>query len=555
MSHTSAQDIDEEIDIDEDPFHESDVDHSDFVPETDSDLNTTTQEMAQDIESNVSNWDFTEIDETQLFELPTTSAVKNKNRRNKNLGKEYVTNKKKIVPAKKIKALSKCRRLCNTHLNFEEQKMIFILYWNLGDYNKRRQYLSGLIDVEFKKTHTINNVGNRQYNYLYNCEINGQRRRVCKQCFMKIYAETAQSIKTVTKCKVKESSVEIVQCDKRGKHFPEHKLSTEKYQEVLDHINSFPKYVSHYSRRHTKQLYLQCNLSMAELYRLYTNKFSQPVSLSTYREIFQKLDIKFKKPHIDVCNKCETLRIDIKNALTEDEIAMNILKQQNHHDEADMAYESKKHDKELSSKDKSIKMYTFDLQQCLPTPHLNAAMFFYKRPLWTFNFTMHDGATNRANCYIWNETIAKRGANEISSCIFKCIMELPIHVKHVILYSDSCPGQNRNSYICAMFEKVLEDHQTIELIDHKFLVVGHTHMECDTVHSQIEKKKKKCVNSIHHPHDWATLIATTNHKYIAIEMVQDQYFDFGSLLKNKYTWRNTNTLGACNTTYVYIFLV
>ncbi|XP_036340055.1 uncharacterized protein LOC118749365 [Rhagoletis pomonella] len=182
------------------------------------------------------------------------------------------------------------------------------------------------------------------------------------------------------------------------------------------------------------------------------------------------------------------------------------LKQQNHHDEADMAYESKKHDKELSSKDKSIKMYTFDLQQCLPTPHLNAAMFFYKRPLWTFNFTMHDGATNRANCYI-------------------------------------CPGQNRNSYIFAMFEKVLEDHQTIELIDHKFLVVGHTHMECDTVHSQIEKKKKKFVNSIHHPHDWATLIVTTNHKYNAIEMVQDQYFDFGSLLKNKYTWRNTNTLG------------
>ncbi|XP_039954189.1 uncharacterized protein LOC120770666 [Bactrocera tryoni] len=219
------------------------------------------------------------------------------------------------------------------------------------------------------------------------------------------------------------------------------------------------------------------------------------------------------------------------------------LQLKNHHDAADFAYDCKKRDKELSRQDKSVKMFSFDLQQCLPTPYLKASMFFYKRPLWTFNLTIHDGATNKANCYIWHEAIAKRGANDIGSCIYKCLASLSNDVKHVILYSDSCTGQNRNSYICAMFAKVLEDHPTIETIDHKFLVVGHTHLECDTVHAQIEKKKKYTSVSIQHPHDWSNLIAATNKKYITQEMKQEEFYNFNALMKDKYTWRNNNTEG------------
>ncbi|XP_067614936.1 uncharacterized protein, partial [Eurosta solidaginis] len=219
------------------------------------------------------------------------------------------------------------------------------------------------------------------------------------------------------------------------------------------------------------------------------------------------------------------------------------LQLQKHHDAADFAYACKKRDKELSLQDKSVKMFSFDLQQCLPTPYLKASIFFYKRPLWTFNLTIHDGATNKANCYIWHETIAKRGANDIGSCIYKCLLGLPNNIKHVILYSDSCTGQNRNSFICAMFLKVLEDHPTIEMIDHKFLVVGHTHLECDTVHAQIEKKKRNSSVSIQHPHDWSNLIAATNKKYITQDMKQEDFYNFHALMKDKYTWRSNNTNG------------
>jgi hypothetical protein len=35
----------------------------------------------------------------------------------------------------------------------------------------------------------------------------------------------------------------------------------------------------------------------------------------------------------------------------------------------------------------------------------------------------------------------------------------------------------------------LQNSETLQTIDHKFLVPGHTHMECDADHSIIERKK------------------------------------------------------------------
>lgn len=516
-----------ESESEEDAFHCSDFDDADYNP----------------------NHGSPELNEILLNNAPTKSFIKKANKRKKDLGKEYVTYKNKKVAAKDVKEIMECKQLCHTKISFDQQKKIFKAYWNLGDYAKRRQFLAGLIEVETKKSATLlkaKNPRNRQFNYLYHFEIYGRKERVCKKCFLKIFDETDQSVKTIIKYKFMEEAQGSIGIEKRGRHEPPHKLTIEKHNEVLEHINSIPKYQSHYSRRHTQKIYFQSNLNLATLYRLYSEKYSDPVSQSKYKEIFYQLDIKFKKPQLDCCNLCETLKAKIKNSTDEEEKKNLILEQTKHHAEADFAYECKKHDKQLPLTDKSKKMFSFDLQQCLPTPHLNASMFFYKRPLWTYNLTMHDGATNSANCYIWNETIAKRGANDIGSCIYKCLLELPETVKHVVLYSDSCPGQNRNSYITVMFEKILEEHPSIEVIDHKFLVVGHTHLECDTVHAQIEKKKKHCVGSIQHPHDWATLISATNKKYNVYELKQDDFFDFNSHLKKRYTWRTNNVSGIFN---------
>lgn len=63
-----------------------------------------------------------------------------------------------------------------------------------------------------------------------------------------------------------------------------------------------------------------------------------------------------------------------------------------------------------------------------------------------------------------------------------------------------------------MFFTILEKKTSIQQINHKFLVPGHTHMECDSDHSLIEKQMKHSAIQIAHPRDWATLISCTNKK-------------------------------------------
>lgn len=165
-----------------------------------------------------------------------------------------------------------------------------------------------------------------------------------------------------------------------------------------------------------------------------------------------------------------------------------IKEQKDHHQAADSAYKSKAKDKELAKSDPSVKCYVFDLQQCLPTPNLNTSVAFYKRLYWTYNLTVHDCGTKEATHYIWHEAVGERGANEIASCLYKHLKDhLPNTIKTIILYSDTCAGQNKNSIVAAMFTYLMQKKTTLKEVHHKFLIPGHTHLECDSDHSVIER--------------------------------------------------------------------
>ncbi|KAJ8885288.1 hypothetical protein PR048_011485 [Dryococelus australis] len=78
--------------------------------------------------------------------------------------------------------------------------------------------------------------------------------------------------------------------------------------------------------------------------------------------------------------------------------------------------------------------------------------------------------------------MARRGANEIASCVCRAILNLPEEIKHIVLYSDSCLGQNKNTPCLA--------------IDH----------------AVIEKAKKKYSTQINNPHDCVQLIRMVGKK-------------------------------------------
>lgn len=125
---------------------------------------------------------------------------------------------------------------------------------------------------------------------------------------------------------------------------------------------------------------------------------------------------------------------------------------------ADSAYKEKKRDKLACKTNPNLLVVSFDLQKCLPTPYLKSSISFYKRKLWTLNLTIYEthGNTNSAKCYLWNETIAQRGGQEIASCLHTYINNVPPHINEIIMYSDCCPGQNKNILISVMLLILME---------------------------------------------------------------------------------------------------
>ena len=102
-----------------------------------------------------------------------------------------------------------------------------------------------------------------------------------------------------------------------------------------------------------------------------------------------------------------------------------------------------------------------------------------------YNLSIYSAGDKKASYFIWSETDGKRGSNEISTCLNLYLQSLGPEIEHVILYSDSCAGQNKNPIVATCLNYTVQTVPSLKIIDHKFLESGHTHMECDSMHAAI----------------------------------------------------------------------
>ncbi|KAJ8872008.1 hypothetical protein PR048_028348 [Dryococelus australis] len=232
--------------------------------------------------------------------------------------------------------------------------------------------------------------------------------------------------------------------DNRGREASANKYSEEKMALMRDHINSIPKYKSHYSRWESSKYYLPAHLNLTLVYEKHLERTDDP--------------------------KCGFLNTTIKeetDLLRKEDLQKQLA---SHHKDADFAYEQKMTDKNLAKTNSvNTRYYMFDLQQCLPTPCLIKSVVFYYRQLRTFTLTMYDSTNSRTRCYMCHEAEDARGGNKIATCIYKQLVSLPPDVEHVILYSDTCGGQNKNSHVSAMFLTAIQNIQHLKTVDHKFM--------------------------------------------------------------------------------------
>lgn len=281
------------------------------------------------------------------------------------------------------------------------------------------------------------------------------------------------------------------------------------------------------------------------MYAEYSNVPASKGSYELFKSVFKKTGYKFKAPKADTCKTCDSFKIRLLQVKQDSEREQIKTEFDDHVKDADMAYEQKKKDKIASKNDPKKVVLVFDLEKVLDTPALTSNVAFYKRLLSTYNLTIRDCSISGGTiCYMWHEGIAGRGSNDIASCLFKRINSFPPHVNHIITYSDTCGGQNRNINMAAMLSYVSSKKQPF-VIDQKFLIPGHTHLECDADHAKIEKAKKKSEISIMVPSDWYQFVRTVRgeKRFIVDEMSQDSFYDFSHLLKTSLVKRTIDTEG------------
>ena len=238
-----------------------------------------------------------------------------------------------------------------------------------------------------------------------------------------------------------------------------------------------------------------------------------------YRDIFcSEYNLSFYVPRKDQCAVCAK-----RNAIQGDAEKMKAY--EDHILQKDRAQAEKDMDKVRSRSDESFVMSTFDMQSILQLPVSESGPLYYKRKLILHNFTIYESSADKqqnAFCFLWNETHGKRGANEIGTCIFTYLKSLDPKIKHVTFFSDCCSGQNRNRYISAILMHAVSV-LPIDVIDHKFLIPGHTMMECDSMHSCIEHAQRHL--SLYSMHEWVTVLkAARRHKPYSVKVMEFKEF-------------------------------
>ena len=113
---------------------------------------------------------------------------------------------------------------------------------------------------------------------------------------------------------------------------------------------------------------------------------------------------------------------------------------------------------------------------------------------------------------MWNESIASRGSHKVGSCILKHLKEIKTDATNLILYSDTCGGQNRNIYlVCLWLHIISSDEYSATKIDNKFMISGHSFLPNDRDFGHIEQSRKK-MQQIYIPKDWEQVVVQARHK-------------------------------------------
>lgn len=161
-------------------------------------------------------------------------------------------------------------------------------------------------------------------------------------------------------------------------------------------------------------------------------------------------------------------------------------------------------------------------------PSLKDSSFYYCMKLKMHNVTIYNLATNDCSNYWWHESEGELETSVFATILIKHLTKVFLEKIPIIIYSDGCGYQNRNITMSnALLQFSKNQNVTIE---QKFLIKGHTQMECDSDHSLIERKLHN--KDIYFPSDCVRITTEArkfSRAYDGELLKHDYFYDFKSL--------------------------
>lgn len=466
-------------------------------------------------------------------------------KKRKNSNQNYHNYKGNFIESKAFQPFKcKCNHKCYTLISEDIRKVEFEKFWSLGDYNSQNMFIGACVSEVTKKRQYTNKPSKRNFSRIYTI----RSIPVCRDQFVQTFGISTKRVNTAL-TKLRSDDLK----DKRGQgQGGKNKISERHFEEVRNQINGIPRYKSHYRRENTNSEFLPPEMTLIKMFDMYVkekiekanNKDSYAgneikewaectdsekkevlrkvgaVSFSTYRRIFfGSFNLKFKKLKKDTCNVCDGFTARISGVGAEE----NKIIKEEHEKHLRLSEEARSNLKEDTIKAQNTEDFeclTFDLEKTLPLPRIPTNIIFYKRQLWLYNAGVHSFKAGKGFCYIWTENEAGRGAQEIGSCLMKHIENyVGNNIRDLVLWCDSCGGQNRNIKIVLILKSCLENHPSLETIKIKYLIPGHTFLPNDTDFSDIECALKHA-QRLYLPEDYINVIKQSRRKnpFVVVRM-------------------------------------
>ena len=413
-----------------------------------------------------------------------------------------------IAPCKKD-----CVRQCSTSWTEAQRMLAREMYQALPDKQAQKQFLLNCM----KLTKEAGPGGRKSWEYQMRKGQGEEPVAVCKAFLMSTFCVSDKTLRYTRD----NANQGLVKKDHRG---GVRNSKDAKRNELRQWIEKLPALLPHYTRKDSRRKYLPSYFkNLHQVYLMYSKGVAVPLSESAFKKTWKtEYNIGVHVPRKDKCLTCEKF----KNGRVSEEVNQ-------HHQaekEAVNAYFQELQAKVKQGEDKGVVVASFDLEKVLGTPHGKSMLIGYSRKLAVYNFTIYESGTKKVLCYVWNETEAGRGSNEITSCVLDYLKRKDLEeVNSVYLACDSCFGQNRNKTMLAMIHSFVQHAEHLKSVEVLFLVSGHTYMPCDSVHSAVERAAKDI--TVFAPSQWTSLIvgARAEEPYEVVKLTRDKVFDYKAI--------------------------